>query len=246
MAHVAMRRVGKLLDGADGLIDALRAAVGPSGTVMAYTDWQADYETLLDDDGRVPDAWRAHIPPFDLMRSRAARDNGIFAECLRTTPGAMRSGNPGASMAAIGPHAEDLLANHAQDYGYGVQSPLARLVERRGKVAMIGAPLDTMTLLHHAEHLANVPGKRIIRKEVPLARTEGVEWQMIEEFDTSRPIVEVLAEDYFGAIVDDFLSHGHGCSGMVGLAPSFLVEAGPMLAFAVEWIERRCSGARPA
>jgi aminoglycoside 3-N-acetyltransferase len=246
MAHVSMRRVGRLLDGADGLIHALRTAVGPSGTVMAYTDWQADYEALLDEDGRVPDPWRAHVPAFDPARSRAARDNGIFPEYLRTTPGAKRSGNPGASVVAIGPHSEDLVANHAQDYGYGPRSPLARLVEFDGKVAMLGAPLDTMTLLHHAEHLANIPGKRIVRKEVPLALSGGVEWRTTEEFDTAQPIVEGLAEDYFGTIVEAFLSQGNGCRGMVGLAPSVLVEAKPMLAFAVAWIESHCSGAQPA
>jgi aminoglycoside 3-N-acetyltransferase len=64
-------------------------------------------------------------------------------------------------------------ADHPLDYGYGEAWPLAKLVAARGKVLMVGAPPDTMTLLHHAEHLARIPGKRIRRYEVPFATTAG-------------------------------------------------------------------------
>ena len=71
---------------------------------------------------------------------------------------------------------------------------MAKLVEAEGRVLMAGAPLDTMTLLHHAEHLARVPGKRVRRVEVPLATTQGVRWHMVEESDTSEPIVAGLPD----------------------------------------------------
>ncbi len=112
---------------------------------------------------------------FDPAASRAVRDNGILAEFIRTTPGARRSGNPGASVAAIGARADWLTADHPLDYGYGPGSPLAKLMEAGGKVLMAGAPPDTMTLLHHAEHLARIPGKRVRRYEVPLVTADGVD-----------------------------------------------------------------------
>ena len=62
---------------------------------------------------------------------------------LRTTPGARRSGNPGASMAALGGRAEWFTADHALDYGYGPQSPLGKLVEADGKTLMLGARSTT-------------------------------------------------------------------------------------------------------
>ncbi|HZI03416.1 MAG TPA: AAC(3) family N-acetyltransferase, partial [Archangium sp.] len=102
MVHAAMSRVGRLLNGPDALIGALLDASSPGGTVLAYTDWDARYDELLDADGRVPDEWRPHVPPFDPAASRAIRDNGTLAEFIRTWPGARRSGSPGASMAAIG------------------------------------------------------------------------------------------------------------------------------------------------
>jgi aminoglycoside 3-N-acetyltransferase len=214
LAHGALSRVGRLLNGPDALIGALLDAVSPGGTVLAYTDWDARYDELTGPDGRVPDEWRAHVPPFDAAASRAA----------------------------IGARADWFTADHPLDYGYGPGSPLAKLVEAGGRVVMVGAPLDTMTLLHHAEHLADLPGKRVIRYEVPLATPHGVEWRWVEEFDTSDPVVEGFADDYFARIVEDFLATGQGVRGRVGAADSVLVDAAAMCTFAVAWMERHCPG----
>ena len=154
MVHAAMSKVGRCLNGPDAFIRALLDAVGPTGTILAYTDWHGAYDELLDEQNRVSFEWREHIPPFDPTASRAIRDNGVLAELIRTTPGAMRSGNPGASIAALGAAAEWLAADHPLDYGCGAGSQLAKLVAAGGKVMILGAPLDTMTLLHHAEHLS--------------------------------------------------------------------------------------------
>ncbi|OLT13858.1 aminoglycoside 3-N-acetyltransferase [Pseudonocardia sp. CNS-139] len=242
LAHGALSTVGRLLNGPDAVVGGLLDAVSPGGTVLAYTDWDARYDELLDEHGRVPDAWRPHVPPFDPGASRSARDNGALPEFLRTWPGALRSGGAGASMAAIGARAAWFTDDHPLDYGYGPGSPLAKLVAAGGKVVMIGAPLDTMTLLHHAEHLADLPGKRVIRYEVPFAGPDGVRWRPVEEFDTADPVVEGFAEDYFAEIVTDFLATGQGSRGRVGAAESVLVDAAPMCAFAVGWMERRAGG----
>ena len=239
MVHAAMSRMGRLLHGPDAFVTALRDAVGETGTVMAYVDWDGDYEDLLDEHGRILPEWRDKVPPFDPARSRAVRDNGILAEFIRTTPGALRSGSPGASVAAVGTKAEWLTADHPLDYGYGEGSPFAKLVEARGKVLMAGAPLDTMTLLHHAEHLADIAGKRIKRYDVPLWRGGEVWWRMAEEFDTSDPVVEGLADDYFAEIVRAFLSSGKGRESKVGDAPCVLVNAADVCAFGKAWLEER-------
>jgi aminoglycoside 3-N-acetyltransferase len=241
MIHAAMSKVGRLMNGPDALIGALLDTVGPSGTILAYTDWDAVYEELLDDHGRVSPEWRDHAPAFDPVTSRAMRDNGVIAEFIRTTPGAMRSGNPGASVAAVGARADWFTADHPVDYGYGVGSPLAKLIETHGKVLLVGAPFDTMTLLHHAEHLAHIPNKRVRRYEVPLATAEGTCWRMIEEYETSEPVIPGLPHDYFASIVREFLVRGDGAQGSVGEASSVLVDAGAICAFTVDWLERNAN-----
>lgn len=232
LVHAGLRSVGPIVGGPDALIGALRDAVGPDGTVLAYCDWQLD-EALGDP------ILRDHVPPFDAASSRSIRDNGAFPELLRTTPGARRSASPGASCAALGGRAEWFVADHALDYGYGPQSPFGRLVAAGGKVLMLGAPLDTMTLLHHAEHLAAIPGKRVLRYGAPILVDGRKVWRSFEEFDTGIPIVEGLSDDYFEDVVEDFLATGRGRRGLVGRAPSVLVEARPVVEFAVDWLERR-------
>ncbi len=240
MVHAAMRRVGPLLHGPDALIAALRAATGTEGTIVGYTDWESRHEDLLDGEGRMPAAWRDLVPGFDAAASRSIRDNGAFPEFLRTTHGAQRSASPGASVAALGRRAAEITADHPIDYGYGPGTPLARLVALKAKVAMIGAPLDTMTLLHHAEHLARIPGKRLKRNDVPFATPDGgTVWRMVEEFDTGDPVVAGLADDYFATIVAEFLATGQGARGVVGEAPSVLVDAAAITAFAIAWLESR-------
>jgi len=102
MVHAALRSVGPMINGPDTLIEAILDVVGPDGTLLSYVDWNPQYEDAVDQEGRVPEALKPDISPFDPERSRACRDYGAFAEFVRTTPGALRSGNPGASCAAIG------------------------------------------------------------------------------------------------------------------------------------------------
>jgi aminoglycoside 3-N-acetyltransferase len=231
LVHAGLRSVGPVLGGPDALIGALRDAVGPDGTILAYCDWQ-----MAEDDNP---ALRPHVPGFDPLASRSIRDNGAFPELLRTTPGARRSGSPGASCAALGAKAEWFVADHALDYGYGPQSPFGKLVASGGKTLLLGAPLDTMTLLHHAEHLADIPGKRVLRYESPILLDGHVSWRWFEEFDTGDPVVDGLADDYFEEVVEDFLATGQGRRGLIGHAPSVLVDAGPIVDFAVQWLEAR-------
>lgn len=239
MVHAGMRAMGPLLNGPDAFSDALLDVIGLTGTLLCYVGWDEQYGDALDSHGRVPEALRADIPPFDLIRSRANRDHGAFAEFVRTTPGAVRSENPGASVVAIGGRAEWFTANHALNYGYGPKSPFARLVEVRGKVLLVGAPLDTISLLHHAEHLARIPNKRIFRMEIPCRRDNHVEWYHMEEFDTIDPVVEGLSADYFGTIVEEFLATGLGQRGLVGDAPSVLLPAREIVAFGIQWLEQQ-------
>lgn len=246
MVHASLRRVGPVLGGADGVIAALRRVIGPAGTLLAYVNWDEYYEDALDADGRLADALKPHILPFDAAASRASRDHGVLAEAIRTTPGARRSGNPGASVAAVGSRADWFTADHPLDYGYGAGSPFAKLVENGGQVLMLGAPWDTMSILHHAEHLADIAGKRVIRLEVPLATPSGTLWRMIEEYDTADPVVDGLDDDYFGAIVGEFLASGQGRQGRVGDAASVLVPAAAITGFAVAWLEARFRADAPA
>lgn len=232
MAHAGMRSVGRIVGGVNVLVQALFDVLGTNGTLTAYVDFEPFYE---DDDDP------GDIPAFDKRIAPAARDHGVLHETLRNWPGAVRSDHPDAGVVAIGPMAEWLTADHPFQYGYGPGSPFDKFVQRDGRVLMIGAPLDTITVLHYAEHLANLPDKRVHRYRRLMAREGDSVRVDFEEFDTREPVTHRLPENCFEQIAQSYLRTGCGAQGRVGEAASYLFRARPLVAYAVEWMERYVS-----
>jgi aminoglycoside 3-N-acetyltransferase len=234
-----MKAVGPILGGPDELIEALLGVVGPAGTVMTYVDWEygAQGYTRVDRETPLPPEMMEAWPTFDPGKARADRSYGILPEFVRTWPGAYRSGNPGASVAAVGARAEWITADHPMDYGYGPGSPLAKLVEARGQILLLGSPLENVTLLHFSEHMARLPNKRLIRYQEKVLKEGRGEWIEIEEYDTGRPVVEVAPDDHFDQLVRAYLNEGTVSVGEVGHAESYLFDAEPLHRFAVRWME---------
>ncbi len=235
MLHASMRAIGPVMGGPTTVVEALLATLGPTGTLMTYVGWQ-DLPDFLD--GLPPDeraAYEREYPPFDPATARAVRDHGILAEVVRTWPGAVRGLNPEASMVAIGAAADELTRDHPRDYGYGPGSPLARLVERGGRVLLLGALLDTITLLHYAESVARLQSKRTVRYRYPALMEGRRVWIAVEDFDTGEP----HAAYSFEQIAHEYLAAGRGETGTVGRATAYLFDAADLTAFAVAWLEGR-------
>jgi aminoglycoside 3-N-acetyltransferase len=239
MLHASVKAIGWIVGGPDAVIQAILDVLGPEGTLMMYVGWEEDpYLTIVLEEGRG-EAYLMECPPFDPQRSRANRKWSILTEYLRTWPGACRSDHPEASVAAVGAKAQWITENHPLHYPYGSGSPYAKLCEAKGKVLLLGAPFNTLTILHHAETLARIPNKRLVRYKMPILREGKRVWVEIEDIDTGRGIVEGRSsEEYFAAIVRDYLVAGKGRSGEVGAAESHLFEAADLVEFAVQWMER--------
>ncbi len=145
-------------------------------------------------------------------------------------------------MAAVGPLAESLTAEHPYDDAYGAGTPYARLVELSGKVAVLGTPLDIVTLVHHAEAVAKVPGKRRVSYGMPVMVGGERIWRTFSDIDTSEgalPYERVLGkEDYIEHIARSALAAGKGRSGPVGEGTAYLFDARSLVEHAVGWIER--------
>jgi aminoglycoside 3-N-acetyltransferase len=242
MLHVSVRAIGWIVGGPDVVLDALLDMLTPEGTLMMYVAWEDRTDDWPAWSAERQAAYRAECPAFDPATSRAHRPWSILGEYLRTRPGACRSANPSASMVAMGARAQWLTADHPLDYGYGPGSPLARLCEIGGQVLQVGVPPETVTLLHYSEHMAEVPGKRIVRHQVPILKDGRRTWIEIEEFDTSDGIVD-WPEDYFGVIVNEHLAAGRARTGCVGAARAHLFDAANLHRHAVGWMERSFSAA---
>ena len=162
LVHARMSALGWVVGGSGAVVSALLEALGPEGTLMAYASWQEHVYHANEWPEEHRAAYVAEPPVFDPATAEAARDHGRIPERVRTWPGAERSVHPEASMVAVGRLARALTAGHPQQDAYGPDSPLGRLVAAGGDVLMLGAPLETLTILHHAEAIASSPGKRTV------------------------------------------------------------------------------------
>jgi aminoglycoside 3-N-acetyltransferase len=242
MVHCRLSALGHVVGGAETVVRALLDALGPGGTLVAYTGWQdapPDDLAALDEVARR--AYLDEQPAYDPRVALSRRDHGRVAEALRTWPGALHSGHPEAGVAAVGSLAAGITASHPWDDAYGAGTPYARLVEAGGQVAMLGAPLDTVTLVHHAEAVAQVPDKRRVGYRYPVFEGGERIWRNFSDIDTSDgalPYERVIGEeDYIGYIARSALSAGSGRSGPVGVATAHLFDARALVEHAVGWIE---------
>ena len=242
MVHCRMSALGRVVGGTETVVRALLDALGPEGTLMAYTGWQDappdDLDNLDEEARRI---YLEEHPPYDPRVALSRRDHGRVPEALRTWPGARHSWHPEAGVAAVGPLAEPLTAEHPYDDAYGPGTPYARLVELGGQVVVLGAPLDTVTLVHHAEAIAEVPGKRRVSYGSPVMGGGERLWRTFSDIDTSEgalPYESVLAEeDYIEHIARSALATGAGRSGLVGEDTAYLFDARGLVEHAVGWIE---------
>ena len=237
MLHASVRAVGWVVGGPDRIIEALLEVLGPEGTLMMVVSWEDGTYELAEWSAEKQQAYLEEGAAFDPARSRAQRKWSMLTEYLRTWPGSCRSAHPDASFAAVGKLAAWITADHPLRYGHGPGSPLAKLCQAGGKVLLLGAPFTSLTLLHYAEHLAQVPGKRIVRYRCPVLEEGRRVWVELEEFDTNNLIGQWEGDWYFALIPQEALARGIGLVGRVGAALSYLFDAAALHRFAVEWLE---------
>jgi aminoglycoside N3'-acetyltransferase len=136
LVHTAFSRVRPVEGGPAGLIRALRAALGPAGTLVM--------PAMADDD----------LHAFD-PASSPCHAMGVVADTFWRLPGVLRSDSPHA-FAAVGPRAPEITRDHPVDLPHGPDSPAGRVHELDGQVLLLGVGHDADTTLHLAENLAGV------------------------------------------------------------------------------------------
>jgi aminoglycoside N3'-acetyltransferase len=245
MVHASLRAVGPVAGGPDAVLAAILAAIGPAGTLMAYVSWdRSPYEETLGGNRLSPVAKR-DWPVFDPATSAPYPGWGYLNTVICRHPGARRSGHPDASMAAIGPFAEALVADHPLTSAYGPGSPVARLIAHGGKVLLLGAPLDAVTVLHHSEAIAEIPNKRRVRTEMPVRDGRGEkQWVACEDWDSNgitdrfAAAAEAGGMDAVETIARAYVMLDRHAEGRVGQAPCYLFDAADIARFGVAFLER--------
>lgn len=138
VVHSSFRSVRPIQGGPTGLIEALRAALGTTGTLV-MPSWTGD-----DDE------------PFDRCSTPASADLGVVVQTFWRMPGVVRSDHLQA-FAAVGPLAERMTKGPLPLPPHVHESPVGYVFDADGQVLLLGVGHDANTTLHLAEALGRVP-----------------------------------------------------------------------------------------
>ncbi|MFF3215997.1 aminoglycoside N(3)-acetyltransferase [Streptomyces sp. NPDC002886] len=237
LVHSSLSSLGWVCGGAATVVTALLDVLGDAGTLVVPTHSGDNSDPAHWENPPVPEAWwadiRASMPPFD-ARTTPTRGMGAVPESVRTWPGALRSGHPQTSFAALGPRAATITDGHAPDCRLGERSPLARLEEAGARILLLGAGFDCCTAFHLAEY--RVPAPRV-DNSFALMTAQGRCWTTVR--DTS------VSSDDFDALGADFEKDRPVVRGAVGGAEVRLFGLGDAVAYAEGWLPgNRASAAR--
>ena len=235
--HSSLSRIGHVIGGPRGLIEALIKAVGPDGLISMPGFSQDAYdpvdllgiEVTSDHHARI----RKQVQGFDPLLSNA-RGNGAVPEAFRSWPGVVRSSHPTSSVLLLGPDAADIAAVH-DPFGWatGPKTPWGRLRERQAtKILLIGVGWNRCSALHAAESVAEHKREKVRRFKNGLGSEAA--WieapDVADDLDTLFPRVGAAWEQMGGVQ-----------TGKIGEADSKLTNYDQLLAFASEWISKRNS-----
>ncbi len=164
MVHSSLSKIGFVEGGAETVLDALREAVGPRGTLL--------------------------FPSFNHGRAQVFNPrttptlNGAIPDAAWRRPEAVRSDHPTHAVAAIGPRARMWLDGHLAAGAFGPDSPIARLLKDDGYVLCLGVDLRVASVYHVAE--ISVPcrcldlfGRRlpVVSPDGEIVRVPGMAWR---------------------------------------------------------------------
>jgi aminoglycoside 3-N-acetyltransferase len=235
MLHASVRAVGEVAGGPDHIHLALKSVLTSEGTLMMYASCPRYYDEVgrgnltMEQEREI----REKLPVFNPLTARSARDNGALVEFLRTYPDS-RVNCHVSRFVFWGKQSDRLMSSQPWNYALGSDSPLERFLMLDGKIVLLGSDHDAVTFLHYVEHVADIPGKRIVRYEVPVMENGRRVWRAMEEFDTSGDGVHANWPDrFFAKIVDTLLSRTENNGALVGKARTYVLSARELLDFAL-------------
>jgi aminoglycoside N3'-acetyltransferase len=196
--HSSLRSFGNVEGGPRAVVEGLLA----EGCTVLVPSFSSDYGVPPPPDQRpARNGWDyvrfpGHTKGIGRIYTPEANeidpDLGVIPGAVVAWPGRARGSHSLCSFAAIGPVADELVADQAPSRVY---APLEKLAELGGSVILMGVGLDSLTLLHLAEQQA---GRRSFRRWAngPDGRPMMVEYGGCSDgFPKLEPILAPLARE---------------------------------------------------
>lgn len=230
IVHSSVTSLGWVCGGPLAVVQALRDAVGPQGTLVVPTHTPDNSDPARWRNPPVPESWwqiiRDEAPGFDPLVT-PSRWMGAIPELVRTWPGARRSDHPHTSFAALGPAASEIVDGHRLDQMLGEESPLGRIYSLDGDVLLLGVGHGSNTSLHLAEYRTRRPPRS--RHGAAVLANGGRSWTWWDDVD--------VEEGDFESLGADLDASGAVIVGRVGSAECRLMRQRRAVDFAVGWFE---------
>ena len=212
--HSSLSSIGYVDGGAEAVVDAFLDVLGPEGTLVVPTF--TDFHPVATDS------------VFDAVGDPS--DMGRISEVARTRPGSMRSVHLKESMAAIGPHAEEITAVQGPSCWSG-EGPFWKIYYLDAYILMLGVPYLRTTFFHVIEQHVQTPYRHFEDVEAQVRDSDGTVRPLLTR--TFRPYPGFPGNDFnkFGAILE---AQGLVKVGAVGNAMARLFKARDAMEVGVE------------
>ena len=142
LTHISYDRFAAFTGKPTDVIDCLQRVVGNRGTLLMptipFTGLAVEYVR----EGKI----------FDVLRTPSQM--GLVTETFRRMPGVVRSVHPTHPVAAWGARVQEMISGHENcSTPCGRQSPYGRLLDREGKILLLGTGIRALTFFHTAEEI---------------------------------------------------------------------------------------------
>jgi aminoglycoside N3'-acetyltransferase/aminopeptidase-like protein len=200
MVHSSLSRIGHVIGGANTVVEALLAVIGPGGTLL------------------MPSFNHRSASVFNPLATPTT--NGAIPDAMWRRPEAVRSLHPTHAVAAIGPKAEEYCRGHLEAGIWAADSPIGRLIHGGGYLLSLGVTHEASTAYHVAE--ISVPCScidqfgstdRVVMPDGSVQEVRGLAWRSASCPVPPRRLDETLDE------------RGLQRHGQVGHAAATLVRA---------------------
>jgi len=220
LIHSSLKSIGKVVGGAQTVIDALLSVLGEGGTLLAPT-----LTGTKEDSPSIP-------PVFDVRKSPCW--TGIIPETVRTMPHAIRSLHPTHSVSAIGAKKVEITSLHQFSTSpCDDKSPYYLNAINNGFILFLGVAQESNTTIHMCEELAKVPYH--LHKEITHMTMIGYDGEQIpisnRLHDWEKP------ETDFNKLDELYKNKSIMTIGKVGNSITRLVSASSMLEYTVSLLK---------